>query len=115
MSFARVLCLTLGLSAIAACGGSYEDDCKDACDNTCDGATARTPDEVATCKTGCEAFAVQAKAVDCEDEAKKAQSCNDEHACTDSVNADCADEAADYSRCKTSFCFDNPDNSACSG
>lgn len=113
MSFARVLCLTLGLSAIAACGGNFEDDCKDGCDRVCEGEDARSADEVATCKTTCTTVATQAKAYDCEDEAKDLQSCGDENACDATVTAKCQEKTQAYIRCAQSYCSDHPDSTVC--
>ena len=114
MQFARNLLLTLGLCAIAACGGSDPKElCDEGCDRTCDGEEPRTSDEIAACKADCQRFADRVEATDCQDQADKLASCSEDYVCDPAVTTACAEETTDLARCFTAFCFDNPNDSAC--
>ncbi len=115
MKLAHVLCLSLGLFAIAACGGSsVQETCEEGCDRTCAGDEPLTADEVAECKADCKRLADRVDTTDCGDQAEALSSCGEDYVCDPAVTSECADESAALQRCFADFCFDNPNNSACS-
>jgi hypothetical protein len=114
MQFARNLLLTLGLCAIAACGGaSIQETCEEGCDRTCDGAEPLTAEEKTACKEDCAELAERVDAADCGDEAGDLQSCSEDYVCDPAVTSECSDESRALINCFATFCADNPDDPNC--
>lgn len=114
MQFARALLMVFGLATFAACGGdSLADECKDACDNPCQGETV---DNVDQCKKDCDAGAAELKASGCEDKANEANDCLDVKSCESATTADlerCQSEVTAFGQCLQDYCANNASSEAC--